>query len=254
MIEIRHELMNDATATREAYDQLYATRGLSHRDSFYLWLIYLLNPHPGRLLLDISCGEGRLVALAQQHGLHAYGLDFSAIAVRKGAMNSPQSSFIVGDGELLPLPSDSFDYVTHIGSLEHYMNPHRGAAEIGRILKRDGKACVLLPNTFGLLGIRYVWKHGEVFDDGQPLQRYATRRTWQKILEVSGLRVDRIVGYSGVSFPRTPADARWLLARPQKIVRMALLALTPLNLANHFVFICSKRTDALEDKCYEGPS
>ncbi len=248
MIEIRHARMHDTSATREAYDRLYAGPGISHRDSFYRWLIGLLNPQPGRRLLDISCGEGRLVALAQQQGLRAYGLDFSEVAVRKGALSSPGSGFIVGDGECMPIPADYFDYVTHIGSLEHYIDPYRGAAEIGRVLRPDGRACILLPNTFGLLSIRYVWKHGEVFDDGQPLQRYATRRTWQNMLEAGGLRVDRVVGYGGVSFPRTLADARWLLARPLKIVRMAVLALAPINLANHFVFICSKHAPRIIGK------
>lgn len=240
MIEIRHDRMHNASDTREAYDQIYTNRGLSHRDSFYLWLLSLLDPQPGKRLLDISCGEGRLVALAQQQGLLAFGLDFSVVAVHKGLLGSPDSGFVVGDGERIPFPPRSFDYVTHIGSLEHYMDPHLGAAEIGRVLKQGGRACILLPNTFGLLGIRYVWKHGEVFDDGQPLQRYATRRTWQNLLESGGLCVNRVVGYSGVNFPRTSTDVRWLLARPKKIVRLALLSLVPINLANHFVFICSK--------------
>ena len=246
MIEIRHSRMDSTRATREAYDACYAARGIAHRDSFYLWLIGLLNPQPGKRLLDISCGEGQLVVLAQRRGLRAYGLDFSEVAVRKGAARATPSSFIVGDGERLPLAANSFDYVTHIGSLEHYLNPLAGAAEIARVLKTGGRACVLLPNAFGLLGIRHVWSHGEVYDDGQPLQRYATRRTWQRLLESGGLRVERVVGYCGVAFPRTSADARWLLARPMKIARLLALAMVPLHLANHFVFLCSKRDDAPE--------
>lgn len=244
MIEIRHTRMDSAEATRDAYDALYATQGLIHRDSFYLWLISLLNPQPGKRLLDISCGEGRLVVLAQQRGLCAYGLDFSSVAVRKGAAGAAPGSFTVGDGECLPFAANSFDYVTHIGSLEHYINPLAGAREIARVLKKDGQACVLLPNAFGLLGIRHVWKHGEVHDDGQPLQRYATRRTWQRLLENGGLRIERVVGYSGVAFPRTLADARWLLTHPIKIVRLLVLAMTPLHLVNHFVFLCTKRSEA----------
>lgn len=242
MIEIRRTQIEDTTATRNAYNALYATRGLVHRDSFYLWLIGLLNPRPGGYLLDISCGEGRLVVLAQQLKVFAYGLDFSEIAVRKGAAHAQPSSFIIGDGEHLPLASNSFDYVTHIGSLEHYINPLAGVREIARVLKADGKACVLLPNAFSLLGIHHVWKHGEVHDDGQPLQRYATRRTWQHLLESGGLCVERVIGYSGIAFPRNLADARWLITHPMKIMRLLLFAMMPLHLSNHFVFICSRQS------------
>lgn len=245
MIEIRHPQVESAADIRIVYDAIYATRGLVHRDSFYLWLLNLLNPQPGRRLLDISCGEGRLVVLAQQRKVQAFGIDFSRVAIQRGSLRARSSSFIVGDGEQLPLASNSFDYVTHIGSLEHYIAPLAGVREIVRVLKEDGKACVLLPNAYGILGIRHVWKYGEVHDDGQPLQRYATRRTWQRLLESGGLNVEHVIGYNGIAFPRNLADVLWLAIRPKKIARLLASAFVPLHLASSFVFICSKRANVV---------
>ena len=242
MIEIRHEHIDSAAALRSAYDSIYRGEGINLGDSAYLWLASLLKPEKGRLLLDISCGEGRLVALAQEWGLHAVGTDSSMDGMRKGQASTPRPDYVLADGERLPFPDACADYITHIGSLEHYLHPQRGADEIGRLLKPGGRACVLLPNAFGLLGnVRYVLRHGEVFDDGQPLQRYATRRTWERLLLNGGLAIERVVGYGELQRPRTWADTRRLLLRPSKWLRALAVPLIPLNLANHLVFICARR-------------
>jgi ubiquinone/menaquinone biosynthesis C-methylase UbiE len=134
MIEIRYDRMETTEASRQAYEAIYTGEGILHRDSFYLWLIELLQPEAGKLLLDISCGQGRLVTLAQARGLAAIGTDFSLAALLRGVQDAPAAGWAVGDGEALPLKSRSVDYVTHIGSLEHYQDPDRGAREICRVL------------------------------------------------------------------------------------------------------------------------
>ena len=240
MIEIFHENMHSTSATQLAYDRIYHENGINHRDSFYLWILSLLNPQPGQVLLDISCGQGRLVNLARKQGQVALGTDFAYEGLHIGKLAANSAIFFDADGECLPLAAKSVDYITHIGSLEHYLNPARGAKEIGRILKPNGKAVILLPNAFGLLGnVKYVITHGEVFDDGQPIQRYATRATWEHLLIQGGLRINKLVPYGEIDFPRCWPDLLWLIGRPQKIIRGVLAKLTPVNLANHLVFICS---------------
>ncbi len=245
MLEIRHRTVLEPGTTQAAYDRYFQAHDMSARESFYLWLISLLDPTPGARLLDISCGQGQLVKLAAQLGLNATGVDFALAGLRKGQRSAPAAQWLAGDGERLPFADGVMDYVTHIGSLEHYEHMAQGAREIARVLKPTGRACILLPNAFGLLGnIRYVYHHGEIFDDGQPLQRYATRQTWSALLEGSGLEIERLVAWGEVERPRTRADLMALARRPQRIVRAALAALTPLNLANHFVFVCRRAATA----------
>ncbi len=240
MIEIRHSNMHDTEDTRAAYNQLYQGTGILLRDSFYLWLLDLLKPEPGQLLLDVSCGQGRLVKFAQEKGLLAMGMDFAEEAVYKGLSDSPQSGWAVADGECLPLREACVDYVTHIGSLEHYQNPEAGMREIARVLKPSGMACVLLPNSYGLFGnIKHVWQTGEVFDDGQPLQRYNTRGGWHDMLAANGLKAFQTHKYER-EWPRTWADLDWYLTKPAKIARLFAAWFVPTNLANCLVYLCRR--------------
>jgi len=242
VLEIRH---GEATTywNKEIYEKIYSTQGIRQLDSLYQWLLELLDVQPGRLLLDVSCGVGSLPRLAARIGLKAYGVDFSEVALRVAYREAPTVSWILADGEHLPFPESSFDYVTHIGSLEHYVCPEMGAQEVARVLKPDGRACFLLPNTFGLLG--NVWtalRTGRTFDNGQPIQRYAARLEWQDLLEASGLKVIRTVKYEQV-WPRSLADVRWYLRHPKAILRLFLGYFVPLNWANYFVFLCRKAVD-----------
>lgn len=240
MIEIRHSNMHDTEDTRAAYNQLYQDTGILLRNSFYLWLLDLLNPEPGQLLLDVSCGQGRLVKFAQEKGLLAMGMDFAEEAVYKGLVDAPQSGWAVADGERLPLREACVDYVTHIGSLEHYQNPEAGMSEIARVLKSSGTACVLLPNSYGLFGnIKHVWQTGHVFDDGQPLQRYNTRGGWHDMLAANGLKAFRTYKYER-EWPRTLADIGWYLTKPAKVARLFVSWLVPTNLANCLVYLCRR--------------
>lgn len=242
MIEIKHKAILDGTSNQIAYDLLYNAREIQMRDSLYLWLIHLLAPQPHSLLLDISCGQGQLVRLAAREGLHAIGVDISFTGISRGDFQqSAQTTWLVGDGERVPLADESIDYITHVGSLEHYQNPLAGVREIARLLKPEGRACILVPNTFGLFGnIMHVWQHGEVFDDGQPRQRYATRNSWAHLLTKGGLQLCNTLAYNEVTSPATLGDIGWLLQKPQRLIRLLTVKLLPLNLTNQFVFICRK--------------
>lgn len=241
MIEIRHRAIRQGQTTQAAYDTLYEARDLLMRDSFYLWLIELIDPQPGELMLDVACGQGRLIQLAAAQGFNVTGVDFSYVGLQANAQRTPTAKWLLGDGEALPLADASVDCLLSIGSLEHYQHPWQGVCEMARVLKPGGRACLLLPNAYGLFGnIQHVLTTGEVFDDGQPLQRYATRRTWETVLTRGGLQVERLVPYSEVNWPRTRQDWLWLARRPQRMVRACLAHLVPPNFANQLVFFCRR--------------
>jgi SAM-dependent methyltransferase len=237
-VEIRHE--QTERAERLAYDALFAADEIRMPDSFYLWFVRLVARSGSGQLLDISCGDGVFLAVARRAGLRATGVDFSAVALKKTLQIVPEAAVAIANGQQLPFGDNSFDVVTNIGSLEHYFDPAEGVREMARVLRPTGVALVLLPNLFGLFGnITYVLRHGEVYDDGQPLQRYATRRSWERLLRDNQLIPQDVLRYEREA-PRTLYDLRQLLRRPQRIARLLAAPLLPLNLSNNFIFICRK--------------
>ena len=240
LIELRREQIASAADSARSYDELHAEGYLQQSDSFYRWLLSLLRPRSGQTLLDVSCGGGMLLASASQKELLVAGLDLSPWAARAAAIRLSDAHIVVANAEQLPYADNTFDYLTNIGSVEHYLHPHRAVREMARVLHPNGLALVLLPNMFGLLGnILHVWRTGDVFDDGQPVQRYGTKAQWCRLLELNGLQVVRIQKYERAR-PRTWKDLGWYARRPHRLVRMCLTPFIPLNLASFLVYQCQK--------------
>jgi SAM-dependent methyltransferase len=238
LVEIRRE--QTERAGRLAYDALFAADEIRMPDSFYLWFADLVTRYGSGKLLDISCGDGFFLAAARHSGFCTAGVDFSTIAVQKARRLVPGAAVALANGQRLPFADSSFDVVTNIGSLEHYFDPAEGVREMARVLRPAGIAVVLVPNLFGLFGnIGYVLRHGEIFDDGQPLQRYATRASWERLLQYNGLIPGRVIRYER-EVPRSFHDLRQLLQRPRRILRLIVANFIPINLSNNFVFICRK--------------
>jgi SAM-dependent methyltransferase len=240
LIELRGRHISSVTDSACSYDELHAEGHLQQSESFYKWLLGLLHPEAGQRLLDVSCGRGMLLDLASREGLHAVGLDLSPRAVREAATEVPVAGIVVANAEQLPYPDNTFHYLTNIGSVEHYFHPHRAVREMARVLSPEGLALVLLPNTFGLLGnIIHVWRTGDVFDDGQPVQRYGTRGQWCRLLESNGFRVVHTLKYER-AWPRTWGDLGWYARRPHRLIRALLTPFIPANLASFLVYQCQK--------------
>lgn len=235
MIEIRH-----SHDTRRSYDEIYDRASIRQMDSFFKWICSLLNTGPSSYVLDVSTGEGQMVAFAQRRGAKAFGLDFSIQACRKASKRAPHS-ILCCDAQKLPFADDTFDTVTNLGSLEHFERMDLGVQEMARVLTQDGVACLAVPNTFGLRwNVNVAWKTGDVDDDGQPLQRYGTRQQWQRLLEKNGLSVTTALGYEHErAFPRTWHDLKTYLKQPKRLISLLFVVpLIPVNAAGQFVFIC----------------
>lgn len=239
MEEIRHQIAGN----REDYNSIYRGEGISQMDSFFIWILRLLDPRPGSRLLDISCGEGQLLRFASRLNLITCGVDISDVAARI-AQDKSSAATLTGDAEALPYAADSFDYITNIGSLEHYEDMPRAVAEMARVLRVGGTACVLVPNTYGKRwNVQHVWQTGEIHDDGQPLQRYGSRGEWHRLLEGGGLIVQRTLGYEYErATPYTWQDTLGYLRRPQRALSTIYYRMTiPVNAASMLIYLCTKQ-------------
>jgi SAM-dependent methyltransferase len=237
LLELRH--IEDDGQLRAAYEDRYDSEPIRHLDSFYRWVLRQVSPQPGRRLLDVACGQGVIPELAAARGVLAHGCDLSAHALHPGGEAGVRALLTAANGERLPYADASFDYVTNIGSLEHYADPLGGAREMARLLAPGGRAFVLLPNTFGLGNFIYAWHYGRTMDDGQPIQRYAARYEWQALLEDNGLRVVATIAYERV-WPTSLKDALWYLRTPKALVLLLFSVLLPLNLASCLVYVCER--------------
>ncbi len=240
LLEIR--LDAESQDARQGYDALYEETSLSQIESFYIWLMKKLRlPRQGRLL-DVACGGGEVVRLAGQHGLRAVGLDISEVVARSAQQRiQPLWWMGVSRGEAVPFANESFDIVTNIGSLEHFFDPAQGVREMVRVLKPEGKAIILVPNTFSLLtNVWHAMRTGETPVDDQPIQRYGSRADWTNLIEGNGLRVVETLKYER-PWPYKSSDWGYYLRRPKELARLLAAPLVPLNLCFCFLFVCSKK-------------
>lgn len=99
----------------------------------------------GKRVLEIGCGDGKLLALLQD-GNEVHGVDASGTGVEKCAAKGIPALCLDAGSQPLPFPNDYFDFVIVLETLEHLMNPYYALLEIRRVLKRDAKLICSVPN------------------------------------------------------------------------------------------------------------
>ena len=226
---------------KKSYDEIYTQGWLGehHNNEQQILLLESADVSTG-YHLDVACGMGYSLDFAIERGAYSIGIELSNVALRKGKVENPQRSLVQGNGEMLPWSDNSFDYVTCMGSLEHFVNPSRGASEIRRVLKPDGTAAILLPNSHNLLAIYNVYKTGGILPERQEYERFATRVEWENFLRNNGLEVTNIKKYN-VGFSRAFRKGRGLFWYFYNIIfRIFGDFWIPLNFSYNLIFVCKK--------------
>ena len=103
----------------------------------------LVEPLPGRSILDAGCGEAFVLGMLLQArpGMEVgVGIDFDSEALYRGHDLSPHLPLVQGDILHLPYPPDSFDIVVCTEVLEHFKDPNAALSELCRVSK---KYCLL---------------------------------------------------------------------------------------------------------------
>jgi 2-polyprenyl-3-methyl-5-hydroxy-6-metoxy-1,4-benzoquinol methylase len=99
----------------------------------------------GKLLLDIGCGSGSFLHVAQSHGYSPHGMDQSAKAVE---IVKKQYGFPMRQGEIGSRVWDNrrFDFVTMFHVLEHLTDPRLCLKYAGELLQPGGILVMQVPN------------------------------------------------------------------------------------------------------------
>lgn len=229
------------TTIRDSYNSIYKSSDkLLESLTFYEWIIDKLNPKPKSSLLDIATGLGFLIKVAVQHQITGFGIDISHLGIVRATENVHTANFFVGDGESLPFSDSSFDYITNIGSLEHFVDINKGIQEMTRVIKPNGYLAIYLPNSYYLLDIIWdVWRKGIGPSHDQMQEKFATVIEWERLLTTNGLKVLKTYKYNS-HLPAHKSDWKWLLNHPRRILMTMLAPFTPFNLSYSFLYICTK--------------
>lgn len=104
---------------------------------------------PARLL-DIGCGMGLFVEVADQRGWEAWGLDINEHAVTWARANVSER-VQVGTVAELDVPDGHFDCITMFDVIEHVADPRAELEPVWRALRPGGLLVVLTPDAGALV-------------------------------------------------------------------------------------------------------
>jgi len=222
---------------QRAYNEWHSKYTKPNKEDPSSQILKYLRAKPERKILDISCGKGNFIRCAMKRRLYPVGIDISKKAIYMAKSFCPDSETMIGAAENLPMKDECFDYVTCIGSLEHYLHPDQAIKEIVRVLKPGGLSCILVPNSYFIGHIYMVYRYGIPPSEGFQSfsEEFGTRIEWENLLKENGLIVLRTFKYNKILASRKAGMITTLL------YNLLLAPITPLNLSYAFIFICTKR-------------
>lgn len=175
------------TWDRQADDWARFARSAQHDHFFWEWngpRFLELVPEPGRLTLDLACGEGRLGRLLSQRGHSVVALDASRALARMAQRDGGQA-VVVGDAAQLPLRSRSVDAAVAFMSLQDIDDVDASVAEVGRVLAPRGVFCIAIAHPLRSAGHFHSKEADSPFDLGS----YFDPRPWPWTSQHTGMRI-----------------------------------------------------------------
>jgi ubiquinone/menaquinone biosynthesis C-methylase UbiE len=121
-----------------------------------------LVPPPGRLTVDVGCGEGRVARVLMEAGHTVKGIDGSPALVEAARAGDPPVDAEVADAAALPLPDGSADLVVSFMTLQSVDELDGAIAEAARALQPGGRlvAAIVHPmNTAAGAGSYFEPQH-----------------------------------------------------------------------------------------------
>jgi SAM-dependent methyltransferase len=159
-------------ALRANYEHIWSTTDMRESQEYYARCLALARPKRGDRVLDVACGGGYLLKEAERAGLAAFGIDIAEAALERAKRFAPKSDLRRGDAEALPYADGSFEIVTCLGSLEHFLSPPKALEEMRRVLAPGGRAVVVVPNQWFAYDVVRGWVEGAGLSHGQESERY----------------------------------------------------------------------------------
>jgi len=158
---------------------------------------------PDARFLDIGCGAGYRLDLAQELGWETCGVDLGVGGLPVAREHGHRVA--AGDAVILPFADGSFDYVNLAHTLEHTRDPVAVLAECGRVLAAEGVVQIVVPNSASW-GSRRYGNHWRALDVPRHLLHF-TARSLRAVAERAGLRAVAV----------STLDDAWVLQESAKL-------------------------------------
>ena len=129
----------------------------------------------GLRVLEIGVGLGADHQQFVEAGADLYGIDLTERAIdhtrQRLAAFGLASHLAVGDAENLDFPDESFDRVYSWGVLHHSPDTPKAIAEVWRVLKRGGRANIMIYHKHSVVGFMLWLRYGLLA--GRPWRSWA---------------------------------------------------------------------------------
>ena len=118
-----------------------------HRDAFFE-----LVPPPGRLTVDVGCGEGRVSRDLRALAHNVLAVDQSPSMVAAAREADPELDVVQADAAELPLEDGAADLVVAFMSLMNAEDPDAVLRETARVLEPGGRLCFAIVHPLNTAG------------------------------------------------------------------------------------------------------
>lgn len=207
--------------------------GSGSNSDYYHKPLKLLGIQSGRTILDIACGTGKLLRNAESMGLRCYGIDISETAISQ-ARTIVKGELICANVEYgLPYDNNFFDYITCLGSFEHFENQVNVVREICRVAKKSCRIYFLIPNEC------YILHKLGYETDFQPVVNRHSLAGYRRLIESEGLTILNILRDN--SHLANLAESSSLPKLLAKLVFRPFISLIPLHFSYNFILLCQPR-------------
>ncbi len=131
----------------------WSRTGLDSYDRFHRDAFLPLIPRPGRLTVDVGCGEGRVSRDLQALGHRVLAIDLS-LAMSRAAAAHPAEPVpaVVADAARLPLATDAADCAVAFMSLHDIDDMPAAVKEIARVLTVGGHLAMAIVHPINSAG------------------------------------------------------------------------------------------------------
>ena len=96
---------------------------------------------PGASILDVGCGPGHLTRRLAGLGFDATGIDLDPAMIERATVRGG-GRYLAADAASLPFEDGAFDLAVSTLSMHHWADAHAGIAEIGRVVRSDGRVLI----------------------------------------------------------------------------------------------------------------